>query len=84
MNNNRYYPNIEQAEQQETQILSERLNANNTLKEISFLYVNKQNSRVLAKDSAEGRMVTVAGNGEDSGNYHLTKGVALEAMRRPD
>lgn len=81
MNDNRYYASLDDAEQQETELLKERIHEHNLSKAMSFLYVNKQTGRALAKDHADGRMITVAGNGKDSGNYHLTKGVTVQSTR---
>ncbi|QQO90205.1 hypothetical protein pEaSNUABM5_00063 [Erwinia phage pEa_SNUABM_5] len=82
MNGNRYYASLDIAEQEESELLRERIHEHNLTKAMSFLYVNKQTDRALAKDHADGRMITVAGNGKDSGNYHLIKGVTVQSTRR--
>lgn len=81
MNGNRYYASLDDAEQAENEFLREQIHEHNLTRAMSFVYVNKQTGRALAKDHADGRMITVAGNGKDSGNYHLTKGVTVQSPR---
>lgn len=86
MNDRRYYSDIDVAEEQEFELLKERLQGNGTEKESSYLYENRETSRVVATDEQSGVLITIAGH-EDSrnnGNFRLTKGMAVESLRRKD